>query len=184
MGAFNAALVEEVLAHPSLKWIHDSHDTTTRGFVYGLLERPGPQVASFARQLEHAIADYRSGLPDRPDHPFFARRSAETSLNLWATILDAGGWHPAHHHENHWLSGVYYAAAPSDAAENPESAPGWIEFNGFSQLPGLDAQRDEVRRYQPEAGRLLLFPAYLMHHTRPFHGSGRRVSLAFDLKPI
>ncbi|MEM7223048.1 MAG: tetratricopeptide repeat protein [Pseudomonadota bacterium] len=181
--AFNQALCREVLAHPSLKWIHDSHDTTRRGFVYGLQERPGPVVASFIGTLRGRIDAFLKDLVAEPGHPFTGRAPRELGLNLWATILNAGGWHPAHNHETNWLSGVYYAAVPS-TAESDDEAPGWIEFDGFTHLPGLGQYRDEVRRFQPTPGRLLFFPSYLMHQTRPFQGDQQRISLAFDLKPV
>lgn len=182
LAAFNQALCREVLAHPSLKWIHDSHDTTRRGFVYGLQERPGPVVAAFERRLRQRIEAFLAELKDEPDHPFYGRAPAEIGLNLWATILNAGGWHPAHNHETNWLSGVYYAAVP--APEGDEEAPGWIEFDGFTNLPGLQGYGAEVGRFEPKPGLLLFFPAYLMHHTRPFRGDQQRISLAFDLKPV
>jgi hypothetical protein len=33
----------------------------------------------------------------------------------------------------------------------------------------------------PKVGQLILFPSYFYHATIPFTGSGRRVSIAFDV---
>jgi hypothetical protein len=36
---------------------------------------------------------------------------------------------------------------------------------------------------KPEPGLLVLFPSWLWHGTRPFHGNGTRLTIAFDLVP-
>jgi hypothetical protein len=36
----------------------------------------------------------------------------------------------------------------------------------------------------PRAGRMLLFPSYVYHHTIPFHDSENRISFAFDVVPL
>jgi hypothetical protein len=33
----------------------------------------------------------------------------------------------------------------------------------------------------PKAGRLVMFPAWLLHQVRPYRGSAQRVSIAFNL---
>jgi hypothetical protein len=34
---------------------------------------------------------------------------------------------------------------------------------------------------RPEAGKLIFFPSYTYHRTLPFSGTGKRISIAFDL---
>jgi len=66
------------------------------------------------------------------------------------------------------------AAAPARA--------GWLEFG----RPGVQIPHrvePEIRAYQPHDGLLVLFPSYFYHHTIPFTGSGRRISMAFDVLP-
>jgi hypothetical protein len=36
---------------------------------------------------------------------------------------------------------------------------------------------------EPKPGRLVLFPSFLFHGTRPF-ASGERLTIAFDLVPV
>jgi hypothetical protein len=33
----------------------------------------------------------------------------------------------------------------------------------------------------PESGRLVMFPAWLLHQVRPYRGAGERISIAFNL---
>lgn len=184
LAGFNRALADEIQSHPSLKWIHDTHDTSKRGFVYGLLESPPPAIEAFIAQLDRSLEDFKTDLPEDPGHPFFGRVPAKTTVNLWATLLNSGGWHPAHFHEHNWLSGVYYVAMPEMTAQQDSEHQGWIEFDGFTHLPGLDGHADRVKQIQPRPGKLVLFPSYLMHGTRPFDSSGLRISVAFDVKPL
>ena len=34
---------------------------------------------------------------------------------------------------------------------------------------------------RPKPGRLVMFPAWLMHQVRPYHGTAERISVAFNL---
>ncbi len=182
--AFNDALAAEILAHKSLKWIHDSYDTSRRGFVYGALDRPGPALAALGDMLRDRLAAFVAGLPRDPDHPFLGAVPERTTLNLWATILTGSGHHPSHLHERNWLGGTYYVRVPVACRADEPNHAGWIEFDGFSHLPGLEKYREMVRRVAPVEGLLVLFPAYLMHQTASFEGDDMRIGLSFDVTPV
>lgn len=40
-----------------------------------------------------------------------------------------------------------------------------------------------LRLVQPKPGRLVLFPSYWWHGTRPFHSTEPRTTIAFDVVP-
>lgn len=181
--ALNDALAAELLSHRSLKWIHDRYETSKRGFVYGVLDRPEPALAAFGDMLHERLDAFIAGLARDPDHPFFGAIPEKTTLNLWATILTGSGHHPSHLHERNWLGGTYYVRVPAACRADDPSHAGWIEFDGFTQLPGLDEHRNLVRRVTPVEGLLVLFPAYLMHQTAAFEGDDMRIGLSFDLVP-
>jgi uncharacterized protein (TIGR02466 family) len=44
---------------------------------------------------------------------------------------------------------------------------------------GLTAGTTE--KLQPKAGRMVIFPAWLLHQVRPYHGTAERISIAFNL---
>lgn len=182
LASFNRALSAEILAHPSLKWIDDSYETSRRGFVYGLLDQTTPAVERFADQLKAAIARFKAGLTVDPGHPFFGNIPNDYAINLWATVLNGGGHHPPHHHEGNWLSGVYYAKVPRPAAG--EDHAGWIVFDGITNLPGMAGHGNFVRQVEPVEGLLVFFPSYFMHNTVPLSGDDTRISLAFDIAPL
>jgi uncharacterized protein (TIGR02466 family) len=44
---------------------------------------------------------------------------------------------------------------------------------------GLSVGANETVR--PKAGRLVMFPAWLLHQVRPYRGKAQRISIAFNL---
>ena len=44
---------------------------------------------------------------------------------------------------------------------------------------GLSTGVSELIR--PEAGAMIVFPAWISHAVRPYHGDGTRISIAFNL---
>ncbi len=170
---FNAALVAELRAHPSLTY-EPAGLVTRQGRQSGdLADDPGTALRALAgiarEQLAHA-RDRFAQMP--PDHPFLRAVPAGWSLTLWGTILRPGGAVEPHIHAPNWLSGVYY---PDCADEGGEFALGLLP----QELGGGGTPM--VR--QPRAGRMILFPSYLWHATLPFGGARERISFAFDLVP-
>jgi tetratricopeptide (TPR) repeat protein len=176
------ALEQEILEHPSLKWVHDTYETSRRGFVFGVLDQPGPALAAIGDMLHERVADFIANMPREPDHPLYGMAPENMTLKLWATILTGSGHHPSHLHEGTWLSGTYYVRVPK-AANNQDHA-GWIAFDGFSHLPGFEQNGEKlVRRVEPEEGLLVLFPSYAFHETVAFEGDDTRIGLSFDFIP-
>jgi uncharacterized protein (TIGR02466 family) len=46
-------------------------------------------------------------------------------------------------------------------------------------LSGLTAGATE--RVRPKAGRMVMFPAWLLHQVRVYHGTAERIAIAFNL---
>jgi len=186
--AFNAALCQAVLGHPTL--IADRANKTTRQGLQTdeLMVNPAPAIQGLAQMIEAAVADYRARVHDpRSDHPFIGQWPANTRLRLWGTVLQDQGHQDSHHHPDGWLSGVYYAALPpamgggGTAGDDPEAAhAGWIEF-GQPDPTFPPAGRPALRLVQPQEGLMVLFPSYFWHRTVPFHDDTPRISLAFDI---
>ena len=38
-----------------------------------------------------------------------------------------------------------------------------------------------TERVTPEAGKMVIFPAWMMHGVRPYRGTAERISIAFNL---
>ena len=50
---------------------------------------------------------------------------------------------------------------------------------GYAIPGGLSSGATE--RIRPKSGRMVLFPAWVMHQVRPYHGTAERISIAFNL---
>ncbi len=111
--------------------------------------------------------------------------------NMWANINRSGHGNEFHCHPGSFWSGVYYvddggiASDPSLGGElefmDPR-APGVAMYApqlAFALPGGLSVGANET--IAPRAGRLVMFPAWLLHQVRPYRGKAARISVALNL---
>ena len=117
--------------------------------------------------------------------------SIDWRWNMWANINRHGHGNELHSHPGSFWSGVYYV--DDGGAFDDPSLGGELEFLdprapgaamyaphlAFALPGGLSVGTKETVR--PKAGRLVMFPAWLLHQVRPYRGSARRISIAFNL---
>jgi len=173
MAAFNRALAEHSVNHPTL--IEEPYGKTTRGGgqteqLLGPTSGPIPVLQSMIRS---AIDEYFAD-QTRARHPYCPRRSAPGRLYAWATVLDSGGYQDPHNHPSGILSGVYYVQLQG------EGEAGSIEF-GRPPPRFSGSSIPDVKLIRPQTGLMVLFPSFFWHRTVPFQGTGKRISIAFDL---
>ena len=111
--------------------------------------------------------------------------NSEVRLNMtgWANIIRNGNYNVVHRHPNCMWSGVYYVSTGTlDEDSLTESSR--LEFQdprpGANMItaPGLPIEKYQV---EPEEGKMIMFPSYLMHFVHPFEGKGVRISIAFNV---
>lgn len=179
--AFNAALAEHALAHPTLAYEPDNKATRSGSQTGNLLEGDKGPVAALERMIRAAVTGYFADLPEDSSHPYARVRLPAWDLVAWATVLGRQGHQQPHIHPGGWLSGVYYVQVPEFAG--PEEAhQGWIEFGGAPHSFVTNGNASSSR-YQPEPGLMLLFPSYFYHATVPYENDATRISIAFDVIP-
>jgi len=113
--------------------------------------------------------------PD-PRHPTLShpRAGRPRFAGSWSVRLGQAGFHAAHHHPQGWISSALYIAVP----QGLEGEEGHLDLGGAPSSLGIElAPRLTVR---PQPARLVLFPSWMWHGTRPFP-SGERMSVAFDV---
>lgn len=142
-----------------------------------LLARCEPEVANLRELLRREVSRYVDGLPS-PDttHPTLskARSIRPRFAGSWSVRLGQAGFHAWHHHPEGWISSALYLAVP----EGLEPGEGWLDLGGGPEslaqglLPRLSVE--------PRPGRLVLFPSWMWHGTRPFR-AGERITVAFDV---
>ena len=175
--AFDAALIEELAAHPSLVFEPAGLVTTQGRQSDDLADAASPAMAALAKLARKQIAKEHRRLDDlKMTHPFLAARPQDWTLTMWGTILNPGGEVGAHVHAPNWLSGVYYPAFRSEDCKGE----GGFAIGPLSEELGGGGH---LTIYAPRAGRMILFPSFLWHSTLPFGGDHARVSFAFDCVP-
>jgi len=116
--------------------------------------------------------------------------SIQWKANMWANINRTGHGNEFHSHPGSFWSAVYYV---DDGGIDADPALGGeLEFMDprgpgpamyAPQLAfgnaGLSVGANETVR--PRSGRLVMFPAWLLHQVRPYRGAARRISIAFNL---
>jgi len=175
--AFAAGLAKlHVLeAHPLDQSLRGGSQTS-RSLIYV----DDPIIRAYREALAQPINAYieAMGAPD-PGHPLSGRkRSGYRLAGAWSVKLRAKGYHINHVHPAGWISSSYYVALPK-AVEDGQGQQGWIKF-GEPRWPTPGCGVEKV--VQPKAGRLVLFPSYMWHGTRPFD-EGERLTAPFDAIP-
>ena len=102
--------------------------------------------------------------------------------SMWANVNPKGGMNRAHLHPNSLWSGVYYVKAPkncgllriddprtSSAMTRPKLKKGNIPHRLFREL-----------NYEPQAGRLIMFPSWVTHCVDPNESDELRISVSFN----
>jgi len=96
----------------------------------------------------------------------------------------AGDYNCLHNHPQQHLAAVYYVKA---SLPDSQGAPdGLLELRdprpaaGFCGHPTLFSA--DPMRIAPEAGMLVMFPAWIDHMVHPHHGPEERISLAINIK--
>ncbi len=111
--------------------------------------------------------------------------------NMWANVNRSGHGNEFHSHPGSFWSAVYYVDDGGIAAD--PSLGGELEFMdprgpgpamyaphlAFAMPGGRSVGANEV--VHPQSGRLVMFPAWLLHQVRPYRGSAERISIAFNL---
>ena len=109
--------------------------------------------------------------------------------NMWANINRSGHGNEFHSHPGSFWSGVYYVDDGGIAAD--PSLGGELEFlDPRGSMPLMNAPHlrmsgslsaGATERVQPRSGRMVIFPAWLLHQVRPYRGNVERISIAFNL---
>jgi uncharacterized protein (TIGR02466 family) len=178
-----ARLAPLILADPSLTESPASKATRGGGQTGELDLGADPALAALGRLLTGAVRAFAARLAAGAlaTHPAMARAAPDWTIRAWGVVLTAGGRQLPHIHPTGWLSGVYYVAVPPPGEAGAHG--GWLEL-GAAPERFLVAAEPPLRAIRPQPGRLLLFPSYFYHRTRPFAGHGRRISIAFDVVPL
>lgn len=143
----------------------------------------GETVLETARKLALQLTCDRARQPVKLDW----------AMNAWANVNREGQGNEFHTHPGAYWSATYYvkdggAGARPDAGgefeiQDPRGvAPAMLAPRlAFASNGGQSAGASEV--VVPRAGTLVMFPSWLSHGVRPYHGGDVRISIALNLTP-
>ena len=102
--------------------------------------------------------------------------------NMWANVNPKGGMNRAHIHPNSLWSGVFYVKANKNSCHLKIDDPRSI---ASMSRPRLKEKQHPIRlwretSFEPKVGRLIMFPAWLVHAVDPNLSDELRISVSFN----
>ncbi len=109
--------------------------------------------------------------------------------NMWANISPRYGFNRAHSHPQALWSGVYYVQTPASAGRlyfMEPRAQVLVQRPVYGRAASERPESWTEVYFEPVAGRLILFPAWLVHEVEPNMSdvegpAGDRISVSFNL---
>ena len=101
----------------------------------------------------------------------------------WYHITKNKGYHDMHTHGNSSVCGIYYVDVGNS---NMNDANGINRFRApfYPQTDDLDRgyswYPSDIIDVEPQNGKLILFPGYLLHSATPYFGDDDRIVIAFN----
>lgn len=107
-------------------------------------------------------------------------RAYDAGVQMWAMVMEAGGYAAVHeHHGAGWSVALYADAGDDDSAEG-----GAIAFVDPRRVPALSGGvplYPSTFTVRPRTGMLLVFPGWLQHFVHPYRGRRPRVTISANL---
>jgi uncharacterized protein (TIGR02466 family) len=148
-----------------------------------LLEWPEPAIAQFASEVDRGVQSI-STIPALLDgRPAYAQKRVGYTAYGWANVNQSGHYNTLHMHPGSDWSVVYYVSTGTVSADTPMN--GRIELRdprpaaSFARMPGFTSGQPMM--IKPQAGMMIVFPAWIEHWVHPFIGDGNRISIAVNV---
>ncbi len=182
----DARLKKAILAREKKEPATDHYDSNIGGW-HSQRDFPkwggkaGEQIIESARTIADQMTASRSGRPIEVDW----------EINAWANVNRAGHSNEFHVHPGAFWSGTYYVD-DGGCAEDPKLGGEFVIMDPRGSGPSMYAPDlcfrgpggqsvGATELVRPRAGIMMMFPAWLSHGVRPYHGKGTRISIAFNL---
>jgi tetratricopeptide (TPR) repeat protein len=182
--SFNRTLARAILSEASLVREPEGHATVNGRHTGDLSQSSSPAIRTLNKSILAAVGRRINLLPHLSQHPFERSVPRVYKLHSWAVVMDRRGHQRPHIHGQGWLSGVYYVDVPDDIRDQDPDRNGWLEFGRSEECWHRAETKVPTRAVLPRAGKLVTFPSYFWHATRPLAGSTSRISFAFDVVPL
>jgi uncharacterized protein (TIGR02466 family) len=143
-----------------------------------------PSLLALRTFLSWTVAEVVSGMNGREVPP---DRIGVDLSDSWIHVTNNGGFHDAHYHGGCSWCGIFYIRAGDVPTEQPKHAANGIN-RFYSPIRVGACQGDYGNNYlsntsidiPPSDGKVVIFPAYLLHSALPYTGGVDRIVLAFN----
>lgn len=167
-----------------------SHPGIARSNILGwhsdtmMLDWGGEAAGLLARATVETCAAFTHDMGRQPNgEPRF-----EFGMDMWANISPAGASNQMHAHPSSLWSAVFYVDDGGDSQGgelvllDPRFPMNRMMASdvALGERPADGAPLSQIH-IQPEAGKMVIFPSWLMHAVRPHSGPGERISIAMNL---
>ena len=159
----------------------ENRDLTTDYRTPDLFNRDDPAVNWLRAGVNDTVVGYLRHIGI--DYPIDWR------IHGWPSVNRFGDYHDAHNHPRAYLSGTYYvtiAKSREKLKTRGDLRPGCITF--YDPRPGVnmtaikgDPYVDPEYTVTPEAGMLMMWPAFINHFVHPNLSKQIRVSISFNI---
>lgn len=140
-----------------------------------------------ARALADAAITVAKGMSHFNDAPV---DDYQWSVSMWANVSPPGALNQIHAHPGQLWAAVFYIDTGADEGaeaggeilfEDPRYPMATMNNIAF-RLIGPDGKPSANQRtLNPKPGDLLVFPAWLRHGVKPYHGTRERISIAINI---
>ena len=102
--------------------------------------------------------------------------------NMWANVNYPGGFNRPHLHPNSLFSGVYWVKTPLKSGNLMlyDPRPGVQMVMPNRKDKKLPSELWREIHYEPVAGRIIMFPAWMWHEVKPNESDDTRISVSFN----
>jgi len=182
MAAFNAGLAVELTGNRNLRYERYGSASNYSWRIDALARPETPLVRLLLDHLAVHIRARVGGL-EPGGHRWLADKPEQALLRAWCVITEGDGFEGWHVHQFGWLSGVYYVQIPDEIALGTGPG-GCLGFGLPDDLPGFTAAAEYgTSMVRPQPGMMVTFPSHVFHRTYAHGGPGKRICIAFDVKP-
>jgi uncharacterized protein (TIGR02466 family) len=152
---------------------------------FDLFQWPDPAIQRLKHYCWSAVMELIRSLND---YDLATMRRIDMAADPWFHVTRRGGFFGIHNHPMASWSGVYCVdGGAHDPGDDSSGALTFINPFVMSTMfvdAGVARMRepfaDASRSLRLEAGQLVLFPSWLLHEVKPFHGEGTRITVAFN----
>lgn len=140
-----------------------------------------PVIAQLREAIRTTVAEHVAKFPAMDkEHPLLGRRRDLIRFSgSWSVRLHSKGFHANHIHPAGWISSALYVVLPPDVGKEEAG----VLTLGEAKAPNFPVELAPFRTVIPKPGRLVLFPSFTWHGTRPFD-EGERITVAFDVAAL